>query len=105
LETILKENKVDSTMVKEILDAVRKAEKEHPDDGFRIWRSSDKLFKAEAKFISAEDIIVNGKPTNDQKITLEKRDGKQTTIEFLALRQLDKDYIERQLAKKIDKSK
>jgi hypothetical protein len=95
LETILKENKVDSAMSKEILDAVRKTEKERPDDGFRIWRSSDKLFKSEAKFISADDIIVNGKPTNDKKITLEKRNGKQTTIDLSTLRQLDKDYIER----------
>jgi hypothetical protein len=99
LEMMLKDNKVDEAMSKEILEAVRKAEKERPYDGFRIWRSNDKLFKAEAKFISAEEIIVNGKQV-DQKITLEKRDGKQTTIEFSALRQLDKDYIDRQIAEK-----
>jgi hypothetical protein len=99
LEAMLNDNKVDEAMSKEILEAVRKAEKERPYDGFRIWRSSDKLFKAEAKFISAEEIIVNGKQV-DQKITLEKHDGKQTTIEFSALRQLDKDYIDRQIAEK-----
>ncbi|MDR0392153.1 MAG: hypothetical protein LBH59_09620, partial [Planctomycetaceae bacterium] len=70
LEMMLKDNKVDEAMSKEILAAVRNAEKERPDDGFRIWRSSDKLFKAEAKFISTEEIIVNGKQV-DQKITLE----------------------------------
>ncbi|MDR3233402.1 MAG: hypothetical protein LBT46_07045, partial [Planctomycetaceae bacterium] len=47
-----------------------------PYKGFRIWQSTDKLFKTTAKFISL----------NKGNVTLEKADGKHTTIEFSVLR-------------------
>jgi hypothetical protein len=94
LEQMLKEKKVDSKVSQEILDAVRKAEKEYPDDGFRIWLSQDKLFKTEAKLISADN----------KEVVIEKRDAKQVTIEIAELRQEDQDYIKRQLAPKQEKT-
>ena len=50
---------------------------------FRDWASTDGLFKEIAKFVSLEEDVV----------TLEKADGSTTTIEFSALRELDRDYI------------
>jgi hypothetical protein len=58
-----------------------------PYKGFRNWESTDKLFKATARFILLEKDEVN----------LEKADGKKTTIEFSALRKEDQDYVKRQL--------
>jgi hypothetical protein len=51
---------------------------------FRNWQSADNLFEARAKFISLDK-------KND--VTLEKENGKQTTIEFSALRKEDQDYV------------
>jgi hypothetical protein len=86
LEQMLEEKKCDPEMSKTILDAVRKAENDAPDDGFRIWLSKDKLFKTTAKFISQDK----------GEVTLEKSDGKRTTIEFSALRKEDQDYVKMQ---------
>jgi hypothetical protein len=58
-----------------------------PYKGFRNWESTDKLFKATAKFISLEKGEVN----------LEKADNKKTSIEFSALRKEDQDYVKKQL--------
>jgi hypothetical protein len=55
LESIFKETKFDPAWAREILDEVRKAVKEYPDDGFRIWQSVDALFRVDAKFISIND--------------------------------------------------
>jgi hypothetical protein len=90
LETLLKAHKIDEAFSKEILDVIHKEETEHPDDGFRIWRSKDKLFEADAKFVSA----------NDKELTIEKRDGKRTTIELKLLRKTDVVYVSDQLAPK-----
>jgi hypothetical protein len=57
-----------------------------PYKGFRNWESTDKLFKATAKFISLEK----------NEINLEKADGKKTTIELSVLRKEDQDYIKQQ---------
>ncbi|MGL6193826.1 MAG: SHD1 domain-containing protein [Thermoguttaceae bacterium] len=56
--------------------------------GFRAWKSTDDLFKVEAKFISFDE--------KNKNVTLEKADGKRTTIELSALRQLDQDYVKTQ---------
>jgi hypothetical protein len=58
-----------------------------PYKGFRNWESTDKLFKATAKFISLEKGEVN----------LEKADSKKTSIELSVLRKEDQDYVKRQL--------
>jgi hypothetical protein len=96
LEKLLKDNKVDATFAKEILDAVKKAEKDvpHPSD-YRNWQSTDKLFKTNAKFISLD----NG------DVTLEKTDGKRTTIELSVLRDIDQRFIKEQLTLKQEKPK
>jgi hypothetical protein len=86
LGSIFKETKFDPAWAREILDEVRKAEKEYPDDGFRIWQSVDALFRVDAKFISIND---------KNEAVLEKRNGKKTTIEIDILRQHDKDYLKR----------
>jgi hypothetical protein len=86
LEKMLKEKKVDSEMSQTILDAVRKHERENPDEGFRIWLSKDKLFKTEAKMISADK----------DNVTIKDKQGRQSTIELSALRQEDQDYVKRQ---------
>jgi hypothetical protein len=51
---------------------------------FRNWQSADNLFESRAKFISLDK-------KND--VTLEKENGKQTTIEFSALSLKDQNYI------------
>jgi hypothetical protein len=58
-----------------------------PYKGFRNWESTDKLFKATARFISLEKGEVN----------LEKADGKKTSIELSVLRKEDQDYVKKQL--------
>ena len=57
-----------------------------PYKGFRIWQSTDQLFKTTAKFISLEK----------GEVTLEKADGKQTTIELFELRPEDQSYVKEQ---------
>jgi ribonuclease D len=53
LEELLKEHKVDETFAKEILDAIKKAEKNAPlPSEYRNWQSKDGLFKAKAKYVS-----------------------------------------------------
>jgi hypothetical protein len=59
-----------------------------PYKGIRNWESTDKLFKATAKFISLDD---------KGEVTLEKANGKQTTIELSVLRKEDQDYVKEQL--------
>ena len=59
---------------------------EIPYKGFRQWQSTDGLFKTTAKFISSEK----------GEVTLEKADGKQTTIELSALRAEDQEYVKEQ---------
>jgi hypothetical protein len=59
-----------------------------PYKGFRTWQSTDKLFKTNAKFISLDK----------GEVTLEKADGKRTTIELSVLRKEDQDYVKEQLA-------
>ncbi|MDR0610771.1 MAG: hypothetical protein LBG58_11720 [Planctomycetaceae bacterium] len=95
LEQMLTEQKIAHGMTKAILDAVRKAEKANPDQGFRIWLSKDKLFKTEAKFIS----------TNKDDVTIENKDGRRSTIELSALRKEDQDYVKRQLDSETKTSK
>jgi hypothetical protein len=64
-----------------------------PYKGFRNWESTDKLFKATARFISLEKNEVN----------LEKADGKKTTIELSVLRKEDQDYVKKQLEIEMDR--
>jgi hypothetical protein len=91
LEQLLQDNKVDAAFAKEILDAIKKAEKYAPPPSvYRNWQSKDDLFKAKAKFVSADD----------KKVTLEKEDGKQTTIEISVLRTVDQRFIKEQKNKK-----
>jgi hypothetical protein len=59
-----------------------------PYKGFREWQSTDKFFKATAKFISLDS---NG------EVTLEKEDGKQTTIELSVLWEIDQRYVQEQM--------
>ncbi|MDR1478930.1 MAG: hypothetical protein LBJ00_08305 [Planctomycetaceae bacterium] len=59
-----------------------------PYKGFRTWQSTDKLFKTNAKFISLDK----------GEVTLEKANGKRTTIELSVLRKEDQDYVKEQLA-------
>jgi hypothetical protein len=61
-----------------------------PYKNFRTWESTDGLFKANAKFVSLDK----------KEVTLEKANGKQTTIELSALRKVDQDYVKEQLAPK-----
>jgi hypothetical protein len=61
-----------------------------PYKGFRNWESTDKLFKAAARFISLDKDEVN----------LEKADSKKTTIELSVLRKEDQDYVKKQLESK-----
>jgi hypothetical protein len=61
-----------------------------PYKGFRNWESTDKLFKAAARFISLDKDEVN----------LEKADDKKTTIELSVLRKEDQDYVKKQLESK-----
>jgi hypothetical protein len=51
---------------------------------FRNWKSTDGLFETHAKFISLDK-------KND--VTLEKENGKKTTIEFSALQKIDQNYV------------
>ncbi|MDR2171267.1 MAG: hypothetical protein LBP59_14075 [Planctomycetaceae bacterium] len=51
--------------------------------------SKDKLFRADAKFIKV----------NNDEVILEKRDGKQTSIEIPVLRHDDQNYIKRKIEK------
>jgi len=57
-----------------------------PYKNFRQWQSTNDLFKATAKFVSL---------TKDE-VTLEKADGKRTTIELSTLRKEDQDYVKAQ---------
>jgi hypothetical protein len=59
-----------------------------PYKGFRIWESTDKLFKTTAKFVSLEKDEVILEPTN----------GKQTSIELDVLRKEDQEYVRYRLA-------
>jgi hypothetical protein len=61
----------------------------------RDWESTDGLFKTNAKFVSLDK----------KEVTLEKANGKQTTIELSALRKEDQVYVKEQLAPKPEKSK
>ncbi|MDR1384935.1 MAG: hypothetical protein LBJ67_13965 [Planctomycetaceae bacterium] len=61
----------------------------------RNWQSTDKLFKTSAKFISLD----NG------AVTLEKTDGKRTTIEISVLRDIDQRFIKEQLTLKQENPK
>jgi uncharacterized protein YktB (UPF0637 family) len=91
LELLLKEHKIDDDFTKSILDAVELFEKNAPPvSDYRNWESTDGLFKTNAKFISLDK----------KEVTLEKANGKQTTIELSALRKVDQDYVEEQLAPK-----
>jgi hypothetical protein len=58
--------------------------------GFRDWQTKDNLFNATAKFISL----------SKGNVTIEKENGKRATIELSALRKVDQDYVEEQLAPK-----
>ncbi|MDR1477520.1 MAG: hypothetical protein LBJ00_01100 [Planctomycetaceae bacterium] len=88
LETLLKDSKLDEVFAKEILDAVRKAEKEAPPpSAYRNWHSKDGLFKAKAKFISSDS----------KSVTMEKEDGKQTTMVIEDLRSVDQRFIKEQI--------
>ena len=55
-----------------------------PYDNYRIWESQDGLFKANAKYVSFDE---------KEGVTLEKADGKQTTIELDVLRTEDQEYV------------
>jgi len=91
LETLLTEHKVDETLAKEILDAVKKAEKDAPPPSdFRNWESFDALFKVTARFVALEG----------DHVLLERADGKQTNIEFSVLRMVDQKYVHHRLASK-----
>jgi hypothetical protein len=84
LEQLLKVNKVDETFAKEVLDAVRKAEKEAPPmTEFRNWETTDGLFKAKAKFVSS----------NGKTVTIEKENGKPVTLNLEDLRWSDKNVV------------
>jgi hypothetical protein len=85
LEELMTKYKLDPAIANAVLKEVREAEKRFPEDGFRIWQSKDKLFKADAKFIAVK---------NDE-VTLEKRNKKQTSIEISVLRHDDQEYIKR----------
>jgi hypothetical protein len=87
LVLMLTDKKVAPEMAKTILDAVRKAEKENPDEGFRIWLSKDKIFKTEAKLISLDK----------DEVTLENTSGRRTKFELSLLRQEDQEYVQRQI--------
>jgi hypothetical protein len=92
LEQLLKDQKVDEVFAKEVLDAVRKTEKEVPPmTEFRDWETSDKLFKAKAKFVSS----------NGKTVTLEKENGKQMTLNLEDLRWSDKNIVNEKLKEKI----
>jgi hypothetical protein len=56
---------------------------EIPYQGFRNWETTDGLFKTTAKFIS----------TQNGEVTIEKGNGKRTTIELKYLRQVDKNFV------------
>jgi hypothetical protein len=100
LEFVLKEYKKEPRADEELLDLLEKYKYPEPDKikllcqlqipykGFREWQSTDKLFKATAKFISLDS---NG------EVTLEKEDGKQTTIELSVLRDIDQRYVQEQM--------
>ncbi|MDR0391230.1 MAG: hypothetical protein LBH59_04945 [Planctomycetaceae bacterium] len=65
---------------------------EVPYQGFRNWESTDGLFKTTAKFISLEK----------DEVTIEKGNGKRTSIELKYLRQIDKDFVNKQSSQKIE---
>jgi hypothetical protein len=86
----LKDNKVEADFAKEILDAVKKAEKNAPPpSNYRNWQSKDGLFKAKAKYVSSDA----------KNVTLEKENGKQTTIELSVLRDIDQRFVKEQTEK------
>jgi hypothetical protein len=91
LETLLTKYKVEKAFAKEILDAVKQAEKDAlPLSDFRTWQSKDKLFKTTAKFISLDK----------GNVTIEKSDGKRVTIELDAFRDVDQRFVKDQLTAK-----
>jgi hypothetical protein len=65
---------------------------EIPYQGFRNWESTDGLFKTTAKFISFVK----------DEVTIEKGNGKRTSIELKYLRQIDKDFVSKQSSQKIE---
>jgi hypothetical protein len=84
LEVLLKEHKLDEPFAKEVLDAVRKAEREAPPmTEYRDWETADGFFKAKAKFVSSDG----------KGVTLEKEDGKRTTVPLADLRWSDKIVV------------
>jgi hypothetical protein len=64
-----------------------------PYKNYRIWESFDGLFKANAQYVSS----------GEKGVTLEKADGKQTTIEFDVLRVECQEYVKQLLAAEKDK--
>ncbi|MDR1923263.1 MAG: hypothetical protein LBQ66_02720, partial [Planctomycetaceae bacterium] len=94
LEQLLKTYKLDEVSAKKILEAVRKAEKEAPPiSEFRNWETTDGLFKAKAKFISA----------NDKTVTIEKENRKKVTLNIEDLRWSDKNVIKEKTKTPTDK--
>jgi hypothetical protein len=62
---------------------------------FRQWKSADEYFNTQAKFISYD--------FQNQTVTIEKPDGKQTTMEFSNLCKEDKTYLKNLLNPKLPK--
>jgi hypothetical protein len=58
-----------------------------PYKNYRTWESDRRKFKTNAKFISID---------NRSRVTLEKPDGKQTTIDLHRLRAADRTYVREQ---------
>jgi hypothetical protein len=89
LESLLTKYKVDEAFAKEILDAVKETEKNAPPPtDFRTWQSKDGLFKTKAKYVASDE----------RNVTLEKEDGKQTTMPLDAMRWSDNNFVRYQLA-------
>jgi hypothetical protein len=85
LVELMKKHELEPEIVKDVLEGMTYMEKRYPEDGFRIWQSKDKLFKADAKFIEVK---------NNEAI-LEKRNKNRTSIEINVLRHDDQEYIKR----------
>lgn len=84
LEAMLTEYKVDEAFAKEILDAVKEAEKNAPPlSEYRTWQSSDGLFKVKAKFVFSDG----------KNVTLEKENGKRETLPLDEMRWSDRNFV------------
>ncbi|MDR1484458.1 MAG: hypothetical protein LBT09_06505 [Planctomycetaceae bacterium] len=59
---------------------------EIPYKGFRNWESTDGMFKTTAKFVSFDK----------GEVTIEKGNGRHTSIELKYLRKADKDFVNKQ---------